>query len=60
MYYICFKKIEKKAISQEKKYIQLRIHINHLSTKKSDKPPGRYSLDRRTTMFGSLPKFLIL
>lgn len=34
MYYICFKKIEKKAISQEKKYIQLRIHINHLSTKK--------------------------
>lgn len=60
MYYICFKKIEKKAISQEKNIYTAPYSYKSPLYEKSDKPPGRYSLDRRTTKFGSLPKFLIL
>lgn len=60
MYYICFKKIEKKGdISRKNIYTALYSYKSPLY-EKSDKPPGRYSLDRRTTKFGSLPKFLIL
>lgn len=40
MYYICFKKIEKKAISQEKNIYTAPYSYKSPLYEKSDKPPG--------------------
>lgn len=56
-----YKNRKKGDISRKNIYTAPYSYKSPLHEKnQSDKPPGRHSLDRRTTKFGSLPKFLIL